>query len=95
MEIIWTEQAELSYISNIEYLEKFWTEKEIINFENEVFRIIEIIEQNINIGKLEKELNCKSIVILKQITLFYDIINNKIVLLNFWDNRQDTKKRGY
>jgi hypothetical protein len=95
MKVIWTKQAEFSYISNIEYLEKFWTEKEIINFEFEVFRIIEMIENNINIGKFEIELNCNSIVILKQITLFYDIIDNKIVLLNFWDNRQDTKKRGF
>ena len=95
MEIIWTKQAEFSYISNIEYLEIFWTEKEIIKFELEVFRTLEIIENNINIGKNEIELNCKSIIILKQITLFYDIIDCKIVLLNFWNNKQDTKKRSY
>jgi hypothetical protein len=95
MEIIWTKQAEFSYNSNIEYLENFWTEKEIVNFELEVFRTLEIIENNINIGKEEKELNCKSIIILKQITLFYDIIENYIVLLNFWNNKQDTKKRGF
>jgi hypothetical protein len=95
MEIIWTKQAEFSYNSNIEYLENFWTEKEIINFELEVFRTLEIIENNINIGKEEKELNCKSIIILKQITLFYDINENYIVLLNFWNNKQNTKKRGF
>jgi hypothetical protein len=95
MEIVWTKQAQNSYLNNIFYLEKFWTEKEITNFENEVFRTIDIIQTNINIGITEEKLNCKSILILKQITLFYDVIDENIVLLNFWDNRQDFKKRGF
>lgn len=70
-------------------------EKEITNFENEVFKTIDIIQTNINIGIIDEKLNCKSILILKQITLFYDVIDEKIVLLNFWDNRQDFKKRGF
>ena len=56
MEIVWTKQAQNSYLSNIFYLEKFWTEKEITNFENEVFRTIDIIQTNINIGITEEKL---------------------------------------
>lgn len=67
MEIVWTKQAQNSYLNNIDYLEKFWTEKEIEIFENEVFKTIEIIQTNTNIGISEDKLRCKSIVIVKQL----------------------------
>lgn len=31
-QIIWTERSKLDYWDNIEYLEREWTEKEIIRF---------------------------------------------------------------
>jgi len=34
-------------------------------------------------------------VIVKQITLFYKISQNKIILLNFFDNRMDPQKKKY
>ncbi len=48
------------------------------------------------IGSLEsKEYAIRGFVIVKQITLFYQVRNNTIILLNFYDNRQKPKKSKF
>ena len=37
----------------------------------------------------------RGFVIVKQITLFYQVRNNTIILLNFYDNRQKPKKSKF
>lgn len=47
-------------------------------------------------GSLEsKEYAIRGFVIVKQITLFYQVRNNTIILLNFYDNRQKPKKSKF
>jgi hypothetical protein len=48
------------------------------------------------IGSLEnKEYGIRGFVIVKQITIFYQIRDNTIILLNFYDNRQQPKKERF
>jgi hypothetical protein len=48
------------------------------------------------IGTLENvERNIRGFVIVRQITIFYKVSGNKIILLDFFDNRQEPKKRKY
>ena len=48
------------------------------------------------IGSLEnKEYGIRCFVIVKQITLFYQVRDNTIILLNFYENRQQPKKTKF
>ena len=53
MKISWTPKARQTYFEVIDHLEKDWTEREILNFINEVDQLLEQIKQNP--GKLEIE----------------------------------------
>jgi hypothetical protein len=90
-EIIWTNKSKLDYFNNIDFLEKEWTVKEIERFINKTDEILQkLIKGNIKFKKTEyKEIY--QVVVVKQITLFYEKNENKIILLRFWNNYQDIK----
>lgn len=93
MEIIWTQKARNTYWNNVDYLIRYWNENVVDDFENETLRTIEIILKNPTIGRYDEQLKCNIILIVKQISLFYEIKNDKIILLIFWNNRQKPLKR--
>ena len=90
-EIIWTNKSKLDYFNNIDFLEKEWSVKEIERFINKIDDILQkLIKGNIKFKKTEyKEIY--QVVVIKQITLFYEKNENKIILLRFWNNYQDIK----
>lgn len=93
MEIVWTFQAHNSYWDNIDYLVRYWNNVVADNFEDETLRVFEIIQKNPNIGQYDEAFDCDKLLIVKQIYLLYEIKDNKLILLNFWDNRQKPIKR--
>ncbi|NOU19785.1 MAG: hypothetical protein HOO91_19690 [Bacteroidales bacterium] len=61
-----------------------------------VYDFLDILIEFPEIGSLEHaERNIRGFVIVKQITLFYKIKDDKIILLNFFDNRQHPKRKRY
>jgi plasmid stabilization system protein ParE len=93
MDVIWTFQAHKSYWDNMDYLERYWNDSVADNFEYETLRVFEIIKKNPHIGRYDEDFQCNILLIVQQISLLYEIVNNEIVLLNFWDNRQKPIKR--
>ncbi len=90
---IWTDLALKDYHENIDYLLGEWSEKEAVNFIEDVENVL----FSLNASNIEyKESNYHSIrecVVCKQITLFYrHLSSNKIEILRFWNNSKD--KRG-
>jgi hypothetical protein len=91
MNIEWTILSKDDYFQNIEYLENYWTEKEVLNFITEVDYCINLLSKgNVSFIKSDFESVFK-MVIIKQITLYYSLANNKVFLLRFWNNYQDLK----
>ena len=88
MEIIWSDEAKKTFKNNVKYLKKYWSQKEVDSFVFEAFRTLEIIKKMPHIGRYDNYFQCNILVIVEQISLFYDIKDNKIILLTFWDNRQ-------
>lgn len=89
MEIIWSPQSKKDYWQNIDYLEAEWTFKDVINFIEKVDQTLNLLLQN-NIEFISTNYkNINKVVILKQITLYYRINNDKIELLRFWNTYQD------
>ena len=90
--IIWTDLAIDDFSENIYYLEKEWTEKEVLRFNKKVNEVIDKLSKgNIQFKSTDYK-NVFQVVILKQITLFYELDKNNIILLRFWNNYQDLSK---
>tara|TARA_R110000868_G_C10949834_1_gene767721 strand:+ start:626 stop:931 length:306 start_codon:yes stop_codon:yes gene_type:complete len=88
--IIASPLANTSYLNNIDYLENCWTEKEIIQFIKKTDQVIDILKEAPNTFKtwyLDSKIH--HIVIVKQITLYYEIENNNVHLLLFFNNYQE------
>ena len=91
--IIYTPLAEKSYLQNISYLEKEWTRKEIIQFINKTSDIVEILKIDPYVfHNWEHNTNINKVILIKQITLFYEIENHNVYILLFWNNYQDPNK---
>jgi plasmid stabilization system protein ParE len=88
MEIIWTDEAKKTFKNNINYLKENWSKNEVQNFVLEAFNSIETIKKMPHIGKYDAFFECNILLVVKQISLFYDVKEEKIILLTFWDNRQ-------
>jgi plasmid stabilization system protein ParE len=66
------------------------------NFVRKVYNIIELISYFPQLGSLENELySIRGFVIVEQVTVFYQVRKDKIILLNFYDNRQNPKKNRF
>jgi len=92
MEVIWTEKAEKTYTKNYEYLVENWSLAIAEKFDEEVLKTIDIISKNPHLGRYNRDFDFSSILVVKQITLFYTVVDGKVFLLLFHDNRQKQVK---
>jgi hypothetical protein len=77
----------------MEYLEHHWNPEVANHFENETVRVVNIVQRNPYIGRYDEYFRCNLILVVKQISLLYDIKNNQVILLTFWNNYQKPIKR--
>jgi hypothetical protein len=92
MTIHWSEPAKFDYWNNIEYLEREWTLKEVYDFMDKTDELIDLLEKGNVTFKPTDYKNTYQVPVVKQITLYYNVINDKIELLRFWNNYQDLAK---
>jgi Plasmid stabilization system protein len=96
LEISWSKRANTNFDSILNYLETEWGERSVTLFVRKVYDFLEILSEYPEIGSIEnEELHIRGFVIIKQITVFYQIRDNQIILLNFYDNRQSSKRKKY
>jgi plasmid stabilization system protein ParE len=96
LEIFWSKQSEIRFDSILKYLEEEWGEKSVSLFVKKVYDFLDLLSELPEIGTIQnKELKIRGFVIIKQIKIFYQTRNNKIILLNFYDNRQSMKRKKY
>jgi len=96
LEIYWSKRAAKRFDSILDYLEDEWGGFPVSLFVKKVYDFLDILSSYPEIGTIEnKELNIRGFVIVRQLTIFYQIRDDKIVLLNFYDNRQKPKSKRY
>jgi len=96
--IRWSDEAKKTFDDNIDYLLAKWSEKEIINFIKQTNFKLSNLASNPKIYKQsEKKRGVRKTNINKSISLFFKYFPTKkeVVLLSFWNNRQDPKKLKY
>jgi plasmid stabilization system protein ParE len=91
MRILITDFAENKLEQIIDYLTNEFGILSSINFLDEVKRCLELISNDYTIG-IKIKPNYYSLVIVKQITAYYKIDNGTIMILTFFDNRQNPNK---
>ena len=96
LKIYWTKRAEKSFENIIDFLLEEWNEKVAENFTKKVFDFLNILSEFLEIGSIENsEKEIRGFNIIKQVILFYRVKENKIILLKFFNNRQNPKKKEF
>jgi len=96
LEIVWSKKADKKFDKIIDYLLLNWGENTTKVFVKKVFNFLNILEEFPEIGSIENRIyEIRAFTIVSQVNIFYKIRGNKIILLDFYDNRQDSKKKRF
>lgn len=91
--IVWSPLAAKDYEKNIEFLLNRWTQKEAIHFIDVTDSILKIIEASPLTFKSTGYKDIRAVVLLPQITLYYQLMDNgEVGLVRFWNNHQNPSK---
>jgi plasmid stabilization system protein ParE len=93
MKIVWTLIAKKSYNKNIQYLEEYWTTEIVKDFILEVEKTMKIISENpYCFQDWEFDPSYKKGFIHKNVSFYYKIHSEEIVVYLFWNNYQSPEK---
>ena len=93
-EIIWTKRAYSKFNKIIDYIEEEWGEAVTANFVQKSFDIIELLSERPFLGTLENpSKGIRGFLITKHNRLFYRFTKNELIILNFFDNRSNLKRK--
>ena len=96
LEIKWSKKADQKFDKILEYLILNWGENVTKNFVKKVYDFLDILAEYPEIGSIEnKEKGIRGFTIVKQVNIFYRIKDQNIILLDFFDKRQDPKKKRF
>jgi plasmid stabilization system protein ParE len=88
--IEWTKEADETFEIIVELLDSVWGTKETTKFIKRVNQLLFTIREQPFIFKFsEINLDIKKALISKQTSFFYKIEKDRIIILYFWDNRQE------
>ena len=91
--IVWTDHALSELEETYDYIESYWTEKELHNLSNEIERTLQLISKNPKIFQKSKLSNAvRRTVIMKYNSLYYRINNDSVEILSFFSNRKNPNK---
>jgi len=98
MKIVWSKQAKIDYYKILDYLLEKWGIGVLASFIAKTDEMLEAIKkQPKSFIESAKKKNVRKALITKHNSLFYKIkpFKKEIVLLAFWDNRQNPQKLKY
>ena len=94
MKIFVSRRAERNFRSILDYLRKNWNEKVAQAFVQKTEDIFELLEKFPEMGSVDlAEKQIRGFQMVKQVRLIYRIKGDRIIILSFFDVRQNPKKR--
>jgi plasmid stabilization system protein ParE len=82
--VAWSIRAKRSYDNIINYLQKRWTQKEVESFIYRTEEVIRFIQADTFLHQASsKRPNIYRCVMVKQVSLFYKLMDSKVILLLF------------
>jgi plasmid stabilization system protein ParE len=91
LEIRWTIEADGHLDEIIDYLERNWSEKEIIQFYDRLEESLQLISSNTFKVSIRKP-NTHEFLLAPHTTIFYEFNESYVYILALWQNRKDPKK---
>lgn len=92
MQVIITEEAEQSLDEIIDYLRQNWSQLVIDKFIENIKLIINRIQKFPNSFPVSNFVNAQRALVSKQVIMFFKIEENRLIVLLFWDARQNPEK---
>jgi plasmid stabilization system protein ParE len=89
LDVRWTEEAEFTFDHIVSFIQQDWGERPANKFIAKTKRILISISNHPHLFPQSGIENVRKAVITKQTSLFYEIFPDRIMLVFFWDNRQD------
>jgi len=94
LKIVWTKRADKSFDKIIVYLEIEWNTSVVRSFVKKTYDLLDILIEFPEIGSIEnEEKNIRGFTLIKQVNVFYKIKEDELIILNFFTNRQNPKKK--
>lgn len=89
-EINWSEEAKRDYNDILQYLTERWQRRVWIKFIEDVDTVLDLIEKFPRAyPKFEDDEHLRKAVINPHVSLFYEVKEDNIKLLFFWNNRRN------
>jgi plasmid stabilization system protein ParE len=98
MEIVWSNQAQKDYYKILDYLHENWGLNEVRSFVDKTEEVLGVIKNHPKtFVESPRKRNVRKGFVNEHNSLFYIIkpFKKKIILLSFWDNRQNPQKLKY
>ena len=90
-----TKKADRRFDEIVDHLNKKFGKTTTVRFIERTYSFFDIIIDFPNIGTIEdREKGIYGFVIEKPVTIFYRYTDSEIIILNFFDNRMNPKKRN-
>jgi plasmid stabilization system protein ParE len=94
LKIKWSKRADNSFDRIIEYLNAEWGEQVVQAFVRKTYDFLEILAEFPGIGTMQVQQKAiRGFVLIKQVIVFYKVQGSSIILIDFFDTRQDPKKK--
>jgi len=93
--VVWSFRAKSSFDRVIAYLQKNWTEREIVKFVNQTTKTIDLIQSGVVTHRSSGKKQIYEVLVTKHNLLIYRVSKFKYELLVFYDTRQHPKKKKY
>lgn len=92
MQVFVTPRAEKNFDSIFDYINQKWGEKTAKEFVQKVDEIFKLLEEYPLMGQVENK-DIRGFQLSRQTRILYRIRDNKIIVLSFFDVRQNPKKK--
>ena len=93
-QVVITKRAQDQLMSIRNYLDEQWGESVTLSFQSRVNDVLDLLTYFPNLGSLEVEgKGIRGLKLTKQIRMFYRLTKKKIIILAFFDVRQNPQKR--
>jgi plasmid stabilization system protein ParE len=89
LEVRWTEEAEFTFDHIVSFINDNWGNKSSEKFISKTTKLLSSISAHPFLFPESDITGVRKAVITKQTSVFYEIYTNRIMLVFFWDNRQD------
>ena len=91
MIIVWSNEAQTSYLGIIDYLIENWEIAIVLDFEKRTNILLNHLKVHHNFCPNSKKSNLRKCILHKNVSLIYAVGKNRIELISFIDNRTSHK----